>query len=102
METTMPHPLSELRTMIDNLTRPRLLIRAARFGQSDYRRERDLRRLINAPLPPEAALTQLLSVEDRMEHTRRAGDASYSIARHIEVLIALMAEARLVLRKAPV
>ncbi len=98
----MPHPLSDLRTMIDNLTRPRLLIRAARFGLSDYRRERDLRRLIEASVPPEAALSRLLSVEDRMEQTRRAGDVSYSIARHIEVLIALMAEARTVLRKVPV
>ena len=102
METPMPHPLSELRTMIDNLSRPRLLIRAARFGLSDYRRERDLRRLIQPPASPEAALTRLLSVEDDMEQTRRAGDASYSIARHIEVLIALMAEARVVLHKAAV
>jgi hypothetical protein len=102
METGMPHPLSDLRTLIDNLKRPRLLIRAARFGLSDYRRDRDLRRLIEASVPPETALTRLLSVEDGMEQTRRAGDASYSIARHIEVLIALMAEARVVLRKATV
>ena len=53
-------------------------------------------------MPPETALKRLLSVEDGMEATRRAGDASYSIARHIEVLIALMAEARVVLRKAVV
>ena len=98
----MPHPLSDLRTLIDNLKRPRLLIRAARFGLSDYRRERDLRRLIDAAAPPETALKRLLSVEDDLEQTRRAGDASYSIARHIEVLIALMAEARVVRRKAAV
>jgi hypothetical protein len=30
-----------------------------------------------------------------MEAIRTAGDAAYSIARHIEVLIALMAEVRL-------
>ena len=33
-----------------------------------------------------------------MEQTRRAGDAGYSVARHIEVLIALMAEVRLLPR----
>jgi hypothetical protein len=33
-----------------------------------------------------------------MEETRRTGCASYSIARHIEVLIALMAEVRLLTR----
>ena len=98
----MPHPLPDLHALIENLKRPRLLIRAARFGLTDYRRERDLRRLIEASVPPETALKRLLSVEDGMEATRRAGDASYSIARHIEVLIALMAEARVVLRKAVV
>ena len=33
-----------------------------------------------------------------MEETRRAGDAAYSVSRHIEVLIALIAEARLLPR----
>ena len=98
----MPIALSDIRTSIENLSRPRLLIRAARFGLTEYRRDRDLRRLIETQVSPEAALTRLISVEDRMEATRRSGDASYSIARHIEVLIALMAEARVVLRKAPV
>lgn len=98
----MPAPLSDIKAVIDNLSRPRLLIRAARFGLSEYRRDRDLRRLIEVQASPEVALSRLIRVEDQMEETRRAGDASYSIARHIEVLIALMAEARVVLRKAPV
>jgi hypothetical protein len=37
----------------------------------------------------------LLRTEEMMEATRRTGDATYSIARHIEVLTAMMAEARL-------
>jgi Family of unknown function (DUF6477) len=98
----MPKSLTDLRTLIDNLSRPRLLIRAARFGLTEYRRDRDLRRLIETSASPEVALSRLISVEDDLEQTRRAGDASYSIARHIEVLIALMAEARVVLRKAAV
>jgi len=83
--------------LLANLKRPRLLIRAARFGIEDYRRERDLGRLINTqgPATPETALPRLLCEEERMEDTRRAGDLGYSLARHIEVLIALMAEARL-------
>jgi Family of unknown function (DUF6477) len=99
LETIMPHALSDIRTVIDNLSRPRLLIRAARFGLTEYRRDRDLRRLIGVAGSPEASLTGLISVEDEMETKRRTGDASYSIARHIEILIALMAEARVVLRK---
>jgi len=88
--------------LLANLKRPRLLIRAARFGIEDYRRERDLARLINtqAHATPETALPRLFCEEERMENTRRAGDLGYSLSRHIEVLIALMAEARLLPRDA--
>lgn len=91
--------MTDIQTLLSELRRPRLLIRAARLGQSDYRRERDLRRLIETPVSPEGALPRLLSVEERLEETRKKGDAAYSVARHIEVLIALLAEARLIPRK---
>lgn len=83
------------------LRRPRLMIRAARIGVADYRRDRDLRRLLGAAasLVPERALAALLDAEARAEATRMAGDAAYSIARHVDLLIALMAEARLVTRR---
>ncbi len=83
------------------IRRPRLMIRAARIGAADYRRDRDLRRLLGAQASPapERALTALLDGEARAEATRMAGDAAYSIARHVELLIALMAEARLLARR---
>jgi hypothetical protein len=84
--------------MLANLRRPRLLMHAARFGLGDYRRDRDLRRLGSLGASPEETVPQLLSVEERLEATRLTGDASYSPARHIDVLIALLAEARLLLR----
>lgn len=92
--------MNDFRTFLADLRRPRLLIRAARFGVADYKRERDLRRLINASArtTPELAFPQLITAEERMEATRRAGDATYSVSRHIEVLIALIAEARLLPR----
>jgi hypothetical protein len=40
----------------------------------------------------------LLHEEGRLEENRKRGDAGYSIARHIEVLIALLAESRLITR----
>lgn len=83
------------------LRRPRLLMRAARFGLGDYRRDRDLRRLIHQSGSPEVTVPSLLSAEEELEATRQAGDASYSVARHIEVLIALLAEARLLRRSVP-
>lgn len=82
------------------LRRPRLLIRAARIGVAEYRRERDLCRLMkSADLPsPGHAVSKLLDEEGQLEDIRQRGDAAYSPMRHVEVLIALMAEARLLPR----
>jgi hypothetical protein len=88
--------MSDCCTLLANLRRPRLLMRAARFGMGEYRRERDLRRLLKMAGAPQDALPHLIEVEERLEATRLAGDATYSVARHIDVLIALLAEARLV------
>jgi hypothetical protein len=83
-------------TFPETLRRPRLLIRAARHGLQDYRRERDLRRLVpQAAADAGGMLDRLIAAEAAAEHTRRSGDAGYSIARHIELLIAVLAEARL-------
>lgn len=88
--------MSDLLSMARELRRPRLLIRAARAGLADYNRPRDLKRLMRiaeAPAPGRA-LRALLAEEERIEATRRAGEAGYSFLRHIEVLIAMMAEIR--------
>lgn len=90
--------MTDLRCLLANLRRPRLLVRAARFGIDEYRRDRDLRRLIDGIMPTEAALPRLAEVEEEMEERRRAGNATYSVSRHVEVLIALMAEMRLLPR----
>jgi hypothetical protein len=97
--TDQPEPaMTDFRTHLAALRRPRLLVRAARHGLQDYRRERDLNRLIGAHpgMTAEGTVRRLMDTEEDIEETRRAGDADYSIARHIEVLIALMAEVRLV------
>lgn len=89
-------------TLLSSLRRPRLLIRAARLGLADYSRDRDLKRVMRAVSAPgpRAAVDRLLAVEAELEENRREGGASYSVARHVEVLIALMAEARLLPRPA--
>lgn len=89
----MTDPLERL----DALRRPRLLVRAARFGLDDYRRERDLPRLLpglGTPAPARA-LPLLLAAEAEAEAQRVAGGAAYSAARHVELLIAVMGEARM-------
>ena len=92
--------MTDFRSLLADLRRPRLLIRAARCGMADYRRDRDLRRLIPYAASPDCTLPQLLDVEKALEDVRKRGDATYSVARHIEVLIALMAEVRLLPRAA--
>lgn len=87
--------MSDFRTILSELRRPAILMRAARHGLSDYQRTRWLKRLAPGETSPERTVERLLSVEERLEETRRRGDAGYSIAQHIEVLIALLAEARL-------
>lgn len=79
------------------VNRPRLLIRAARIGALDYRRDRHLPRLLgfgNLPKTPLAVL-QLIELEQPMDQRRCDGDPGYSLTRHVEVLIALMGEAQL-------
>jgi hypothetical protein len=44
--------MSDFVARLSSLRRPRLLLHAARFGLGDYRRERDLRRLIGTPTSP--------------------------------------------------
>ncbi|MGG7646345.1 DUF6477 family protein [Rhodovulum sp. YNF3179] len=92
--------MSDFFAALHSLRRPKLLIRAARLGLEDYVRDRDLARITrsDAPPPPGRALDRLMVEEDLLEQTRRAGDAGYSVTRHVELLIALMAEARLLPR----
>lgn len=89
--------MNDILTMLKTLTRPQLLIRAARIGQEDYNRARDLRRLIKtSTLPsPGKAIMSLMSQESELEAGRKEGSATYSVTRHVEVLVAVMGEARL-------
>jgi hypothetical protein len=89
--------MTPLLASLTTLRRPQTLMRAARFGLRDYSRERDLKRLIKkqkAPRPANA-IEELMAMESVLEETRQAGQAAYSVARHIEVLAAIMAETRL-------
>lgn len=88
--------MRDLQAILADIHRPRLLIRAARFGMLDYHRNRDLKRLIgSAVLPkPRHAVSSLITEEARLDQARKTGDAAYRVTLHVEVLIALMAEAQ--------
>ena len=87
---------------ISRTRRPRLLLRAARIGTLEYRRETDLRRVLRlpaAPAPGAATVRALIELEASLESLRTrpnhtVGDPGRA-ARHVEVMIALMSEARL-------
>ena len=86
----------DVMSLLRSLRRPALLIRAARIGQEDYSRERDLARILRSGRPPAggAAVMALLEREADLDERRRAGSAGYTFGSHVEVLAALMAEAR--------
>ena len=90
--------MTDLATILAALRRPKILVRAARAGVVDYRRERDLKRILrlSRAAAPRHALDHLLAEELRLEDIRAAGEATYSIQRHVAVLTAILAEARLV------
>lgn len=78
--------------MTDTIRRPRLLSRAAHAGARVYQRERDLSRLLPQLFGKKAVLPAIRAAEAACEQERRAGAASYSIARHVSLLAALVAE----------
>ncbi|WP_380991475.1 DUF6477 family protein [Sedimentitalea sp. HM32M-2] len=84
-------------SMLNSLRRPQLLIRAARYGAQEYRRDRHLQRLLGyGTLPrPAAAIMRLMEIERTLDDQRREDDAGYSLPRHVDVLIAMMGEAQL-------
>lgn len=93
--------MTDLLALVSNLRRPKLLIRAARAGAMGYNRNRDLKRVmrLTETPSPERALNALIAAEAEIEEVRRRGEANYSFTRHIEILIAMIGEARLLPRQ---
>ena len=87
--------MADILKKLAEIHRPGLLMRAARHGVADYRRDIQLPRFGLSPLQPSLdCVTQLLDREARLEHARRLELADYRIADHVQILIAIMAEAQ--------
>ncbi len=95
--------MTDFAATLTELRRPKILIRAARAGVPDYRRDRDLKRLVRDPkgTTPKHPMLPLLAEEHRLESNRTNGGATYNIQRHVAVLTAILAEARLLPPPAP-
>lgn len=88
--------MPQLSQTLKTLKRPRILVGAARKGAALYRRDRDLPPLLKALRGMESGGPEaLLMAEAQLEQTRSSGDTGYSLARHVTLLAALIAEARL-------
>lgn len=95
--------MQDVLSYLSQLNRPRLLVRAARIGTQDYRREVHLPRLLGVAQSPKSgdALLRLSEIESNLNEKRLAQDASYSLTKHVDILIAIVAEARILRAAAP-
>lgn len=88
--------MQDIHSLLASLHRPRTLMRAARIGAQDYRRAAHLPRLLGyGALPRHAdALMRLIDAGSAMESERTDADPCYNVVRHVDVLIAIVGEAR--------
>ena len=89
--------MHDILSTLARLRRPQLLMKAARIGAADYDREARLPALLGAgPLPRHgAALVRLMEYESMLDEARRGGAAGYAVTAHVEVMIALLGEMRM-------
>ena len=89
--------MQDILSMLAALRRPRLLMRAARIGAEDYRRTVHLPRLLGYGQVPRhgAALLRLVEIEQDLNKQRIENEAAYNLLRHIDVMIAIVGESRI-------
>lgn len=78
------------------LQRPTLLVTAARFGLTNFKRGKAIGRILGTTDIPgrNQCILRLMELERDLEMARRAKDPAYVPARHVKVLTALMHEAQ--------
>ena len=89
--------MEDVLTQVSRLKRPALLVRTARHGIQAYNRVVHLRRSLKTEtLPgPGQAIVKLMELEVVMNAQRLEHRAEYSVARHVELLVAIMSEAQI-------
>lgn len=78
----------DIMSLLETIRRPRLLMQAARHAMQASR-ARPAAKGSN----PATRIARLITEEEKLERIRIAGEADYSVARHVELLAALIAEA---------
>lgn len=79
-----------------SLRRPSSLIRAARAGQSMWKRSRDLPPLLRSAILPahSTALSTLREAEAQQNAARLARRPDYDLHRHVMLMVAILAESQ--------
>jgi len=83
-------------TILHKLRRPKMLMRAAQIGVAEYKRVAHLPRLLGYGRMPKQseAILKLIEIEKNLKALRKAGGIRRQSARHIDVMIAIVGEAR--------
>lgn len=96
-------PILDLHQHLAAIRRPQMLLRTARHGLAEYNRASDLRRILRLPATPRPGVPvvrALIELEAQMEEARsrppHEAGTPWRAARHVELLIALIAEAALI------
>lgn len=89
--------MNRLLIQVQNLKRPRILVQAAKVGAQHYQRKRYLRDHFGSAAPGTASnfVQELLAKENLHNQQRIEKSAHYRAGQHLEVMIALIAEAKL-------
>ena len=95
--------MQDILSILQTLHRPQLLMRAERIGAVEYRRSAHLPRLLGYGRTPKtaAALLKLIEYEDELNIQRKSGESAYNLVRHLDVLIAIVGEARILSASQP-
>jgi len=83
--------------------RPKILLSAVRQACKFYSRDRDLSKIIHTigRIDSTRLSERLLDKEECLDQARRTGCASYNLSKHIQVLVALVEEIKLIKRSCP-
>jgi|TARA_B110000967_G_scaffold157321_1_gene162433 hypothetical protein len=83
-------------TILHKLRRPKMLMRAAQIGVAEYKRVAHLPRLLGYGRMPKQseAILKLIEIEKNLKALRKAGESADNLLRHIDVMIAIVGEAR--------
>lgn len=89
--------MQDILCKLEQIRRPRFLLRFARLGALEYTRNQHLKRHFTYDTMPShsEALTWLFELEVKVDARRRTDSATYSLIEHMDLLIAMLGEARL-------